>query len=929
MKFSFYRFKKYILPLLIGTLFTLTICYLAINFYASGVDKREAHPNIAIQFLHRLDQATIDWRLRFRGARKGSSDVVILAVDEKALTQEGQWPWPRVKFKAVIERLMQGGARVIGLDVIWSEPEQNNSVHALSKLRTEMGTTDHDHLINKFIGQSRTDSILANTIKKHNDSIVLGNFFNPPILGGFDRSSHGYKNLCFEELYRLHPHSQLMDEHEPVISTIDQTLIHASDEIPEIWAEVLIENFEKIKQKTEKDFLEQRKKKNKSLNLSKTAKIELDQEILLSQWNYCRRWLHLPDHERPDEHFESYKSTWNIVQEDEETYQKMSFEDGLDHFKAKIHNSKIEMIGHWTINIPEIHRAAKYSGYFNAKQDSDGTIRRSFLMVRTGKSLFPSMSLMTYLRATNQKIQLTVTENKKDTDGKFKAIAKLELIDEDGNVTGEVPVDKDGHLAINYAGPQHMFPHLSIADVLNDEETLSVTTKKYDKVLGGWKQVTEEHNKKEFYKNKIFVVGATAVGIFDLRVTPFEEDYPGVETHANIIDNLIRKDFLKRHPNEEMYMILFILVFGLGLTVIVSKFGAVTGVVSASSVLVLLGWLDWKYFFTQGTVISIVFPFTLLIGVYTVLTIYKYFTEERNKKQLKGTFGKYVSPAIVEEILAHPDNIELGGRKEEVTVFFSDVRGFTTISETLTPTELSDLLNDYLTPMTEIIFSNKGTLDKYIGDAIMAFFGAPIASNTHADDACRASLQNIERLKVLQDELKKKDLPHIDVGIGLNTGEVSVGNMGSNIVRNYTIMGDAVNLGARLEGITKQYGARIIISEFTEKQISRSFITREVDCVRVKGKLKPVRIYELLGENDAPENMVEVAKWFKEGYQLYHQKNWNEAIEKFKKASSLRQNPEGTAQGDPSSIIYIKRCQNYLQTPPPDDWDGVFVMTTK
>ena len=259
-----------------------------------------------------------------------------------------------------------------------------------------------------------------------------------------------------------------------------------------------------------------------------------------------------------------------------------------------------------------------------------------------------------------------------------------------------------------------------------------------------------------------------------------------------------------------------------------------------------------------------------------------------------------------------------------MTVFFSDVRGFTSISEALGPEELSDLLNFYLTPMTDLVFANKGTLDKYMGDAIMAFFGAPVTSKTHAVDACRCALQNMQHLKVLNQELENKGLPQIDIGIGLNTGEMSVGNMGSETVRNYTVMGDSVNLGARLEGINKQYGTHIIISEYTEKELPEEFKRREIDWVRVKGREEPVRIFELICEGELPEDKKQSLTHFRRGFHHYHQKKWETAIDEFKEAQTVL---DGIV--DPVSKLYIQRCHEFLSQPPEGNWDGVFTMKTK
>ncbi len=467
-----------------------------------------------------------------------------------------------------------------------------------------------------------------------------------------------------------------------------------------------------------------------------------------------------------------------------------------------------------------------------------------------------------------------------------------------------------------------MFSYLSASEVLDDKDNYNVE----ELVLnnkGEWVEVTLSIPKKEYLKNKSFVFGATATGVYDLRVTPFEENYPGVETHANLLDNLIRQDYLKTNPKEEVLMPFFVLILGLIFSLIIAKLGALAGLIITMVSLISIYWIDSLFIFSKGTVITVLFPFLTITFLYTFLTFFKYLTEERKKQQLKGTFQKYVSPEIVNQILRDPSKLELGGVKQEMTVFFSDVRGFTTISEKLDPKALSDLLNHYLTPMTEIIFKNSGTLDKYMGDAIMAFFGAPLPSEKHAAQGCRAALMQIEKLFELQKIYQEQGLPMIDIGIGLNTGEMSVGNMGSQTVRNYTVMGDSVNLGARLEGINKEYGTRIIISEFTVNHIrNEGFVYREIDWVKVKGKNEPVRIFELIAEGEVPSDKVSHLKNFQTGFELYHQQQWDKAIEAFNLALSFD-------ASDKTSQLYIKRCQGYMNEPPGEGWDGVFTMTTK
>jgi adenylate cyclase len=364
------------------------------------------------------------------------------------------------------------------------------------------------------------------------------------------------------------------------------------------------------------------------------------------------------------------------------------------------------------------------------------------------------------------------------------------------------------------------------------------------------------------------------------------------------------------------------LVGGIALSALLSYFGSIAGLGLTIAALAGIYYVDNYILFKNGIVVTSLLPMSLVVADFVGLTSFKYFTEERKKRELKGTFEKYVSPAIVAEVLADPENIELGGKKMELTVMFSDVRGFTTISEKLDPRALSDLLNSYLTPMTNLVFANKGTLDKYMGDAIMAFWGAPVHFKDHAKHAARCALQMLVKLRELQAEYRAKGLPEIDIGIGLNTGEMSVGNMGSDTVRSYTVMGDAVNLGSRLEGINKQYGTRIIVSEFTHAALGTDFVCREIDWVKVKGKAQPVRIFELVAEGRVTPETTSVLTLFNEGFRLYHEQKFREAVERFTNALSF-------APNDAPSQLYLERCEDYLREPPPPDWDGVFTMTSK
>jgi adenylate cyclase len=319
---------------------------------------------------------------------------------------------------------------------------------------------------------------------------------------------------------------------------------------------------------------------------------------------------------------------------------------------------------------------------------------------------------------------------------------------------------------------------------------------------------------------------------------------------------------------------------------------------------------------------NMIYPVLTMVFIYLGITVYRYITEEREKKKIRGAFQYYLTASVVNEILKDPNKLKLGGDKKNLSVMFSDIRGFTSISEKLSPENLVQLLNKYLTAMTNIVFKYDGLLDKYIGDAVMAVFGAPLDQPDHARRACLTAIEMMTELRRLQIKWKAEGWPEIDIGIGINTGDMVVGNMGSEMRFDYTVMGDSVNLASRLEGTNKEYGTNIIISEFTYEVIKEDFFCRELDAVRVKGKKLPVRIFELLGEAKDKAQWQEFAAIFQHALELYRGGKWDEAIAAFNRVLGLK--PD-----DFPSRLYIERCESLKETPPEGEWDGVFTMTRK
>lgn len=891
--------KKLLHPFAIGIYVSLIISYVSFDFYVNR-NKNYDTLDPFHQFLSTMDQKSIDFRLIARGPRKGSDEVALLTIDEKAVSTVGRWPWPRELIAKSYEKAIQHGAKVIALDAVFSEPSAQPAQDVIAKVReTAKLPEEIDSLIDEELKKRDSDKLFAETIANNSNKIILGTFFDAEETF---QTTPGHVDRCYDLIFKTTGAYEVWNNEEEFPIVNDEYLPYIPDTLMQVYqqhfnslAESVIE--ENPAPKNSQEFLERKIK------------------ILNRQREYCQSFLD----PKKDELYDVLTGNWELIKE-QEGLEDPSFEVWANNFKESSFQSTLSIADMWVMNTDLISAGAKHTAFFNAYQDPDGSIRRARLLIRTGTHYMPALAFKAFLLARGLAPEMDL---KYDPTLFKKAVNSLGFINsETGEKEGSLPVDRSGNLIINYAGPQKMFPYISMADMLTDSPTAPVEQMEFNDEIQRWVETKRVVNKTEFLKDKILIFGATAKAIYDLRVTPFDENFPGAETHVNIVDNLLRNDFLFSSREEEWQMPIFLLVLGILLSLLISNLGAVSGILLASFVMAGTIIIDQIYFFQEGLVIAIIFPIFLIGGLYVALTFYKYFTEERGKKELKQTFQKYVSPAVVDEILSDPENIELGGKKLRMTVFFSDVRGFTTISEKLDPRALSDLLNYYLTPMTELVFENKGTLDKYMGDAIMAFFGAPIHYQEHAKYGCRCALQSLVKLKEIQEELKKKGLPMIDIGIGLNTGDMSVGNMGSETVRSYTVMGDAVNLGSRLEGINKQYGTRIIISEFTYEDVKDEFVCREIDLVRVKGKILPVKIYELVAEKTVNEETQIVLNHFNKGYELYHKKAFQEAIDQFDQA--LATNPE-----DQCSKLYIKRCEDFISTPPPEDWDGVFVMTSK
>ncbi len=904
-------------PIFIGICLTLIFCYLASIYYNKKAEHENLRePSIVYDVIELIDLKTTDFRFKLRGPIEPKAPVALLTIDDRSIEEVGRWPWGRDKIAHIIDQMMKYNAKAIGFDIVFSEAQEDPTLNALNRIEKNL-TPLPDSVKQAFENEkskSQPDKALADVLEKYKDRLILGSFAEEKSTETKVVESTSYQDYCRNEAFKR-ANSEKFVKLNPTFVVDDQADLYVDVNLDPIFEQIFSVS-EKITMDTE---LKNRFKKSSFTDLNEQEIKQLQFLTETQNMRFCSKWL-TPQ----DEYYEPLKKEY------EAAFAKVSELAGKDvdtmiaSFKNSVKDHPIAQHEKWTINTDQIQDKAEYTASFNAEIDKDGVIRSKNMFFRTGNriglSFIPTLSLETYLVANGY--QAIVEINTDPSNQKQKKITKFEIKDPNTDqVISEIPVDAQAKLAINYAGGTNSFPYLPAKELLNDKKTATVSQAKFNSQTKRWETLEFEVDKAEFINGKSFIFGATAIGVYDLRVTPFEKAFPGPETHLNMLANLFDKNFIKTVSNEKKIMLFSILVVGGLFSIFIAQSGAVIGFSLTALCLIVVFVLD-QYLLKQGLVTTMALPAIFVLFLYTALTFYKYLTEERKKKHLRSTFSKYVSPAIVDEILKDPENIELGGKKIRMSVSFSDVRGFTTISEKLDPSALSDVLNMYLTPMTNIIFQNKGTLDKYMGDAIMAFFGAPIYFPDHATHACRCALQSIEKLKQIQLEFKAKNLPEIDIGIGINTGDMSVGNMGSDIVRSYTVMGDSVNLGSRLEGINKEYGTRIIISQFTHAEVKDKFVTREVDQVKVKGKNEPVKIFELIAEGSTTKEINAMLLAFNQGYTEYQMKKFTEAISSFKKGLA-------TVPNDPVCELYIERCEEYLVEPPPENWDGVFVMKTK
>ena len=545
----------------------------------------------------------------------------------------------------------------------------------------------------------------------------------------------------------------------------------------------------------------------------------------------------------------------------------------------------------YTANLELLQGSAFSGGFFdNPLLDDDGVFRRMPLLQAYEGELHESLALaLTRVALGSPDIEMLVETDEEGFDLFVEWVTIGEIA---------IPVDHHSGVLIPYIGKQNSFDYLSATDVLNKKIPI------------------------EKLEGKITLFGASAPGLLDLRTTPLEAASPGVEVHANIIQGILDGRILHAPGYTQGFEFILVALIGIVLTFTLPMLSALfSTLVIVISIIILIASNFYAWTSAQ-LVLPIAAPVLLVILLFALQMTYGFFVESRGKRQLAHLFGQYVPPELVDEMSAKMDDITLDGEMRDMSVLFSDVRGFTTISESLEPKELTSYINAFLTPITKVIHDNRGTIDKYMGDAVMAFWGAPLEDKQHALHALNAAIAIVERMKSLREEFTEKQWPEIYVGVGVNTGMMNVGNKGSEFRVDYTILGDAVNLGSRLEGLTKVYGVDIITSEFTRHEVPE-YEYRELDRVRVKGKDKPVSIYEPLGliENVSKEER-KLLRQFHIGIKQYRAQNWDAAEREIFALSQLE-------PGRKIYKIYLNRIMYYRKNPPGANWDGSFTHTSK
>ncbi|CAM4389442.1 MAG: hypothetical protein LEGION0398_MBIBDBAK_01149 [Legionellaceae bacterium] len=540
-------------------------------------------------------------------------------------------------------------------------------------------------------------------------------------------------------------------------------------------------------------------------------------------------------------------------------------------------------------NLPLLQKAAKSGGFINAFPDEDGIIRHAQLIIRNKNNVYPSLSLeAARLYLLSQSTDLIIVKKRK-----YQALEGIRFDQQ------TIPTDAKGQILIPFRGMQGSFPYLSATDIIN-------------------KKINESE-----IKDKIIFIGTSAVGLGDLHATAVQNIYPGVEIHASVAAGVLQNHFPYHPawaPGAEFITLIFI---GLVLGIIFPYQGLGKLLLTAIMTSILLFRIDGLLWEKYGIVLSASLPLLLIIFQAIANIAYGYLIEGRRRELLKSMFGQYVPSAHVDQMLKQKGDYGFSGETRKMTILFADIRNFTTISEKLDAVQLKNMLNQFFTPMTQIIFQRNGTIDKYVGDMIMAFWGAPIEDDKHATHAIEAAMDMQAAVIRLREQFINQYNVELKIGIGINTGEVNVGDMGSEFRRSYTVLGDNVNLASRLEGLSKFYQVGIIVGENTYNDCRYDFVFKPLDKVKVKGKDIAVNVFEPISIREAcTQEIKKELSRYEEGLHFYYAQEWDKAEQIM---MELRyQYPQCYVY-----TLYLMRINELRNNPPKEAWNGVYISKTK
>lgn len=875
---------------------------LAFAFLSYTQESTQAHD----WFGYKLELKVLDQMFQSRGAVDIEPNVVIAAIDEDSIDKFGQWgSWDRSLFAQAISNLREAGAEVVAFDVVFSGPAQRSQSAIGRQLVSRLQGTDPLAAGTALVKElSQGQQALAQAQRELEQASLPASALKQ--LDASSKQSHSQGvQLVRESLNQAQSRLQKGEQQAEALSQGTQALVEAIRDVAqgqspddalavvlEDQADNVVQGYIVFYHPEDDRIAAQADQDAEKISVAAISDIAIG---------------------------------WEIPEQGERV--------GMPQAGDQLINPKLavpDILGGFVPPNDDFAEAGSNFGYFSVAPDSDGVIRRVPLVLQYKDQLFPSLSLASVSLLLEagivpmssriyphglESISFSVSPDVVTKLCRWRDKKQLHKVDDcvqnfgsskmgDGYIVN-YPTDRGGALLVNFYGPQKTtFPRLSFGDILTRQQ----------KALA---QV----------KDKIVIVGATAMATHDQRITPFSDFSPGVEVHAAAMQNMIDGSYLQRPTWMVPIEIIGMILVGLLLGLLLKRLSIPLGVLATLALVAGFLLINNYILFRHGYWVYSVLPVGQIFLTWAGLTVFGYLTEGREKKRITQQFGTYVSPDYVKELLANPDVIGLAGQERELTVLFSDIRGFTTMSEKMAPEDLTGFLNEYLTPMTHCLQRHNGTLDKYMGDAIMAFFGAPKWFEDHPVQACLTALEMMADLREMRKKWHAEGKPEIDIGIGLNSGKMRVGNMGSEAMRNYTVLGDNVNLGSRLEGINKQYLTNIIASETTFAAAKHIVFGRELDSVAVKGKKEPVRIYEVMGKGTAQAWQAELIETFEQGLKAYRAMDWGAAIAHFQ--ACMRIKKQATGESDQTSHIYLERVATLKQNPPPADWDGVWKMTTK